>query len=362
MEAFAKNYRGIAFGVLLALTTVAGGWIVLRFVPSLLWATVLAVLMAPIHARFLKRFSPNGAALFATLTTIALVGIPLLLVGTVLTLQIASSARQFAAMQPDGKYSFDDAVTQIDDAVHPIAVRVGAQDFHIRDWVNENKDDITKGATGLASAAAKSTGETLFNLVVAFLTLFFMLRDGHKLKEPALELIPLPRDRAEGILNQMCQTIHAVFIGVVLVALIQGAIAGLFYWICGVPSPLVWFVATTVLCAVPLLGAPLIYAPWGIILLVDGKIWQGLLLLGVGFGVVSQIDNILKPLVIGARTNLHPMAIFFSLLGGVFALGPVGIMAGPVVLTLLLALQDIIRERNREAQEAAAHKVSNETT
>jgi predicted PurR-regulated permease PerM len=165
-------------------------------------------------------------------------------------------------------------------------------------------------------------------------------------------LVPLPRDRAEEILVKMSQTIHAVFVGVVMVAVVQGTIAGLAYWALGVPSPLVWFVATTVLCAIPLLGAPLIYIPLSLLLMARGDVWQGVVLLAIGFGLVSQIDNILKPWVIGARTNLHPMAIFFSLLGGVFALGPVGIMAGPVLLTLLLALQDIVRERNRgEAPE-----------
>jgi predicted PurR-regulated permease PerM len=179
-----------------------------------------------------------------------------------------------------------------------------------------------------------------------------MLRDGERLREPALELIPLERAKAEDVLSKMSQTIHAVFIGVVLVALIQGTISGVAYVVCGVPSPLVWFVATTVLCAIPLLGAPLIYVPMALLLLSQGKTPQAIGLLVVGFGVVSQVDNLLRPFVIGARVNLHPMAIFFSLLGGVLALGPVGIMAGPVLLTILLALQDIIREKNRDAEPA----------
>lgn len=350
MDNFCRNYRGIAFGVMLALTVTASVWLVLRFIPALLWAIVLTVLMMPIHKRFSKRWSPNGAAMFSTLTAIALIGIPLALVGTVLTLQIASSARQFRDANPQAAtsgFSLDSVVAQLDDAIHPMAEKVGAADFHLKEWFAENKEQLVKGASGFAASAAKNTGETLFTLVVAFLTMFFLLRDGHKLREPALELIPLPTERSEEILERMHHTIHAVFVGVVMVAVVQGTIAGVSYWALGVPQPLVWFVATTVLCAIPLLGAPLVYIPMSLLLMSRGDIWQGIVLLVIGFGVVSQIDNLLKPWVIGARTNLHPMAIFFSLLGGVFALGPVGIMAGPVLLTLLLALQDIVRERNR---------------
>ncbi len=349
MEGFAKNYRGIAFGVLVALTVSAGAWMVLRFIPAMLWAIVLSVLIAPTHARLRRKFTPNLAATFAVFGTIALVGIPLALVGTILSLQIASWAKDFAAQSPNAGGAFESIVAQLDGTLHPLAERIGAANFHLQDWFGENKDAIVKGLTGFAATAARSTGETLFTLVVAFLTMFFLLRDGHRLREPALELIPLSKEKADEILGKMGQTIHAVFIGVVLVALIQGAMAGIAYWAVGVPSPIVWFVATTVLCAIPLLGAPLIYVPMSLLLLSQGKVWQGCILLAVGFGLVSQIDNILRPWVIGARTNLHPMAIFFSLLGGVFALGPVGIMAGPVLLTVLLALQDIVREHNRRA-------------
>ncbi len=356
MDSFKQNYRGIAFGVLFGLALTAGAWLILRFVPALLWATVLAVLMKPRHDRFAKRFSPNIAATFSTLTTIALVGVPLVLVGTVLSVQLAATAQQISASGPGGAngLNLESVVSQIDVAVHPWAERVGAGDFKLQDWLTENKAQLVKSATGFAGMAARATGETLFTLVVAFLTLFFILRDGDRLKEPALELIPLPRDKAEDVLSKMSKTIHAVFIGVVLVAVIQGIISGVAYVACGVPSPLVWFVATTVLCAIPLLGAPLVYVPMALLLFSQGKNGQAIALLIVGFGIVSQVDNFLRPFVIGARVNLHPMAIFFSLLGGVFALGPVGIMAGPVLLTVLLALQDVIRERNREPVMAPA--------
>jgi predicted PurR-regulated permease PerM len=104
---------------------------------------------------------------------------------------------------------------------------------------------------------------------------------------------------------------------------------------------------------IPLLGAPMVYVPVSLFLLANGHWVQAVILLAFGFGIVSNIDNFLRPLFIGSKTNLPYMAIFFSLLGGVFAFGPVGIMAGPVIMTLMLSLIEIVR-RNR--QETASEE------
>lgn len=361
MNAFTDRYRPITFGAIVALTIYVAATLLVPFLPALLWAAVICVLVYPIHKRYRNKFGPNFAALITTLLTIALIGVPLALVGTVLTLQVTASAHQLAQTNGTADLSLDQIFSEFDKHVKPIANQVGASDFSLKSWFDQNRESIVKGAGAAATAAAKATGQTLFTLVVAFLTLFFMLRDGHRLREPALELIPLPRERAEKILERMEATIHAVFVGIVLVALIQGAIAGIMYWITGVPSPMVWWVATTVLCAIPLLGAPIIYVPMGLLLLAQGKVWEAVALLGVGFLVVSQVDNLLRPFIIGARVELHPIAIFFSLLGGIFTMGPVGIMIGPVVLTVLLALQEVIRERLAADRERESEAVAMNT-
>lgn len=349
-----ERFRQITFAVVVALTLYVSATLLMPFLPALLWAGVIAVLVGPIHRRFRKKLSANWAATATTFLTIALIGVPLALVGTVLTLQITASAHQLQLETGSGSLSVSQVFAEIDKHLKPITTQVGAVDFSLQEWVETNKESIVQTAGAAASGAAKATGQGIFTLVVAFLTLFFMLRDGHKLRDPALELIPLPRERAEAILERMEATIHAVFVGIVLVALIQGGLAGLAYWVAGVPSPLVWWVATTVLCAIPLLGSPIVYVPLSLLLLAQGHYWQGLGLAAFGFLVVSQADNILRPFIIGARVDLHPMAIFFSLLGGIFAMGPVGIMIGPVVLTVLLAVQDIVRERLRESNSQPA--------
>ena len=188
---------------------------------------------------------------------------------------------------------------------------------------------------------------TVVTLVIALLTMFFMLRDGHRLLQPVSELMPLPKERCIAIIQRMGATIRSVFISVVGVAIIQGLICGLLYWILGVPSPAAWMALTVVAAMIPLLGAPIVYVPAALYLFLSDHPGQALILVLIGFLGVSQIDNLLRPVFISMGSKLHTMAIFFSLLGGVLTLGPIGLMAGPMLLTLLLGMFDVLRERRR---------------
>lgn len=297
--------------------------------------------------------SENLASGLTVLGTLAVIVVPLIVIGLVVTVQLGGIIGEIQASAPAGQNGLgtSELLERLDAFADPIIQGVGAK-FKVSDWLRENGKDLGQRLSGPLGRLFFSIGYGIFTLVVALLTMFFMLRDGPRLKEPALQLIPLPPDKAEALMGKMADTIRAVFQGVVLVALIQGTLAGIAYAVAGAPSPMILALATTVLCVIPLLGAPVIYVPVGIALIAQGKPLAGALLLAFGFGVVSQIDNILRPFVISAKVPLHPMAIFFSLLGGVLALGPVGIMAGPVLLTVLMAIQEIVRERRMQGQSA----------
>lgn len=355
MKGFLDEYRNLGF-VLLVFALIILAFLMLRpFIPAILWAVVLSVLMMPIHRKFASKRSPNIAATQTTLLTLAIIGVPVILVGIALFFQVNGFVQEVKNATPAGEsaFSIDMLMKQLDETFKPLIHGI-APDFSLVAWYDEHKQDLLRTISAPAGQAAVSAGYALFTLVVAFLTMFFMVRDGHRLKEPALELIPLPREHGERILVRVGTTIRAVFVGVVLVAVIQGTVAGVTYWSVGIPHAVLWGVATIILCTIPLLGAPILYIPMGLMLLSQGKYGEAAALLGVGFLVVSQIDNVLRPFIIGARIELHPMAVFFSLLGGIFLMGPVGIMGGPIILTITLAVIDIIRERMKLQQAAQA--------
>lgn len=364
MGGFREKYRNLGFVFLCVLLLILAFLMLQPFFPAILWASVLTVLMWPLQRRMARKWpeekcSPNIPALVTTLATILIVGVPIFLVGMMLFFQVNSFLGELRSAQPTGQggLSLDYFVKELDAALKPAFAQF-SPNFDLNEWFTANKEQLIRNLTGPAGKMVVSAGYSAFTLVIAFLTMFFMLRDGPRLREPALDLIPLPRESGKKILSRLSDTIRAVFVGIVLVAIIQGSIAGLTYYLVGVPHALLWGVATIILCMIPLLGAPILYIPMGLMLMAQGKYTEALVLLGVGFLIVSQIDNILRPFIIGAKVELHPMAVFFSLLGGIFLMGPVGIMAGPMVLAIGLVVADVIRERLQLNSEALAQEAS----
>lgn len=345
---FERRYRYQVFWALTLLVLVAMFFVIGRFIPAILWAAVLSILTRPLYLRLSKRFNESLSAAIVVVGLILVFVIPVGAIGVAGYVQVTEVVSEIRADSPDGRSGLtqENVLKRIDALVDPI-VAPFAKDFKISRWYAENREELGKRATELLGPAAQSILWTALTMIVALLTMFFMLRDGPRLLEPTLDLMPLPREASLTILEKMAETVRAVFIGVVLVALIQGTIAGITYWAIGIPSPIVWGLATTVLCVIPLLGSPVILIPMAIFLLAQGQIVEAIVLLAVGFGIITQVDNLLRPWMIGSRIKSHYITTFFSLLGGVLAFGPVGIMVGPVLLTLLLGLVDVIRERRR---------------
>lgn len=348
----------VLFWTLFGVTTFVGGLIFWPFLSALLWAAVLAVLMWPFYSRLRKRFSMNFSALMATMVTGVVIVLPFAALGTVAGLQAYGFAHQLMAERAPGDktgVTIEQIATKLDEMTKPVLSQIGlSQQVDVKEYVESHKADITAAFPKIVF----NLGYTILTLVMALVTMFFILRDGPRLLDPACELVPLPPDETKKIIGKMQSTIQSVFVGVVLVSGIQAMIAGVAYWILGVQWPLLWAFVTFVFCTIPMLGAPVVYVPLSIKLIADGHIPQALGLLIVGFGVISVIDNFLRPVFIGARSDLHPMAIFFSLLGGVVAIGPIGIMAGPMIVTLLLALTDVLRARRRLEDERLAVEVA----
>ncbi|MBS1271590.1 MAG: putative transport protein [Candidatus Marinimicrobia bacterium] len=129
-----------------------------------------------------------------------------------------------------------------------------------------------------------------------------------------------------------------------MVALLQGFLGGIAFWILGLPSPIFWGAVMAFLSIFPVIGAPLVYLPAAAILLIQGSLPRGLILLIWGTLIVSQIDNFLRPILISGRAKLHTLILFFSILGGIYIFGFLGIIMGPVVAALFLTMIKIYRD------------------
>lgn len=353
----------IAFGILILASVTAALVFVWPFVPAILWAATFSILLYPLYQKLKTRgWKDTSAALAVTLIPALVLFIPSLIIASIAGVQAYGYVSDLVASAKSGgsQSVWLELGRELNNILGPLLSQAGATNVDFQKILIENQDVIAKNLSGPLTNGLKSFVVTIVTLVISLLTTFFMIRDSHHLVEPVTDLVPLPKAETEAILKRMAATVKSVFFAVVVVALIQGAIAGLSYLIAGVQGWLVWTVVTAVLCMIPMLGAPVVFIPIGASLLIQGKIWQGIFVLGVGFFVVSTIDNYLKPIFISGETKIHPMAIFFALLGGVVVLGPVGLMAGPLLLTLVLAFIDVFRVRRKIEQESTAELANQE--
>ncbi|MGA2515727.1 MAG: AI-2E family transporter [Thermodesulfobacteriota bacterium] len=173
------------------------------------------------------------------------------------------------------------------------------------------------------------------------LALYYFFKDGSRLFARLKEIVPLPSKQRDLLIQRFKDMIYATIYGGLLIAMIQGLLGGLSFWVLGLPWPIFWGTAMALLSFIPIGGTALIWVPAAIILLIEGAVLKGLLLLGLGVFVISMVDNLLRPFFISTRTNIHPLLLFFAVLGGVQAFRLIGFVAGPLVATLFLTLIEI---------------------
>jgi predicted PurR-regulated permease PerM len=181
-------------------------------------------------------------------------------------------------------------------------------------------------------------------------TMYYLFKDGERIAEAVRDSLPVERTQAEALLTRTREVIDASVYGVVSVAVIQGTLGGLAFWALGVRSAIVWGVVMTFLSMVPMLGAFVVWVPVAIYLAVTGHITKAIILALWGTLVIGMIDNFLRPKLVGGRTKLHELLIFFAVLGGLQVFGVLGFVLGPVVLAIALALIDVFRTANEAPQ------------
>ncbi|MEA2736542.1 MAG: hypothetical protein QOE14_2993, partial [Humisphaera sp.] len=145
--------------------------------------------------------------------------------------------------------------------------------------------------------------------------------------------------------------IYASVYGSVMIAIVQGTLGGIAFWALGVPSPLLWGAVMTLLCMIPMAGSFLVWVPAAIYLLAVGHPMKALALTLWGALVISTIDNILRPKLVGERTHMHELIIFFSVLGGLQVFGMIGLVAGPVIAAIAIALVEVWRRSGTPAAD-----------
>jgi predicted PurR-regulated permease PerM len=187
--------------------------------------------------------------------------------------------------------------------------------------------------------------------VLVIFTLFYLFRDGERIKQAAYDLLPIERVQARDIAARTREVIGATVNGVLVIAAIQGTLGTIIFWILGLPSALLWGVVMFFLSMIPMAGAFLVWAPAAIYLALTGHYVKAGVLVAWGVLVIGAIDNVLSPRLVGQRAKLHELLVFFAVLGGLEVFGVLGLVLGPVVIAITLALIEMVRQAHRSPAE-----------
>jgi predicted PurR-regulated permease PerM len=213
----------------------------------------------------------------------------------------------------------------------------------VHDWLLRTSEAALKGLASVGGSFAMGALGGIVSFCLMLFLLFFLLRDGPAVLQRAVRLIPLEAGRRTALLELVANTTRAVAYGTVVTALVQGALVGIGFAIAGLPAPVVFGVFAALCSLLPSGGAALVWVP-GLLWLLGTQAWGWAIFMGVWGAGVSVSDNILRPLLISTQTPVSTLAVFIGVIGGVTAFGAIGLIAGPVLLTLVLALLRFLEE------------------
>lgn len=200
---------------------------------------------------------------------------------------------------------------------------------------------VSRNALMLLQAAYQGIAHFFFWMFVMFFALFYFLIDGSRAVNYLVRMSPLRDEHDQMLMKKFVSISRATIKGTLLIGIVQGVLGGIAFWIAGIPSPFIWGMIMVFFSVIPMVGAGIVWFPAAMILLLMGNVWQGLFVLGVGIGIVSTIDNLLRPKLVGRDTHMHPLLVFFATLGGLSLFGLLGFIIGPIIVALFLALAEI---------------------
>ena len=344
-----------SFLLLLAGVSILFLWVVWPFFAPVMWAALAAIMFQPLYRWTLVkcRGRRNLAAALALVIIFVAVLLPALWIGSLVLNEAVNLINALRDDPPDLGELFDTTFVMLPAWLQQFATENGWTDFVA---IQNRIQEVLGESSGLIASQAVSIGSGALGFVLSFgiglYVLYFLLRDGRRIGETILHSAPVEREIADRLADRFLGIVRAVIKGSGVVGLVQGAIGAIVLWIAGVPSVLLLGVMMAILALIPAVGTALVWAPAGIWLLATGEVWQGVFVLAAGFIVISSVDNVLRPILVGRDTGIPDWIILVTTLGGISLAGFSGIVLGPLVAGLFLASWGILQEQRAEDEEA----------
>lgn len=297
------------------------------FLPALLGAVTLYVLLHKWYFRLTekRKWKPALAAFLIMFLSLIVILVPIGLLVNMLSSKVT--------------YVVDHS-SELSSALQKIVSDIDHR-FDIKVLSEENIRQVQKAITDLVPKVLNATFNTLTTIFFMYFMLYFMLVNGRRMEDALYEHVPLKDENVARIGSEINNMVVSNAIGIPVIAILQGIVALIGYFIVGVDEPWFWFVVTCITAMIPVVGAALAYVPLAIILFANGQNWQGIFMLIWGFGVIGTVDNLFRFTLQRKLGNIHPLITVFGVIVGLNLFGFIGLIFGPLLISMFLLLLKI---------------------
>lgn len=334
------------FMVILSLTILFGYFsyqVIKPFLVPIAWAIVISVLFYPLYSLMLRYIKWRSVSAMIVLCIILLFIIGPVSYLSIMLLQELKGVMDFAEAEKMKSITNVAGHPVISSVIDKITSLFGVTEDEFNKAVTDNLKILGKE---MVDGIVKKIGYIVtgfFNFLFMLLTTFFILRDGPGFLQKIRHYMPFSEEDKDRLVKQIQDIVISTMYGGVVVALVQGAMGGVSFAIVGISSPVIWGLAMAIASFLPVIGPFIIWMPASVYLIFEGELLKGIALILMGMLGISAIDNILRPVIIGSRTKMHFLALFFTVLGGIKVFGLIGFVLGPMVLAMFISIIEIFR-------------------
>jgi predicted PurR-regulated permease PerM len=320
------------------------------FLVPIIWAILLAIIFYPIHRRlnsWLRGRKPLCAFVMTVMVVLVIV-LPCTYILSVLASEAISAYVFFERGLENGEFR---SILEIKDQPffqglwQRLNQYVDLSALDLDSLLLENLRKVSTFAINQTSRMIRRFSFIIINFCLVVVSLYYLFKDGDTFLRKIREAIPLDPHDKDLLVERLEEMVYATLYGGILVALLQGFLGGFALWILGISAPIFWGTCMAFLSFLPVIGPFIVWGPVVVYFFFQGSILKGIILLIWGGVVVGLSDNFLRPILISKRTKLHTVLLFFGVLGGLKAFGLLGIIVGPLVVTICMTILDIYAER-----------------
>ncbi|MBA1245337.1 AI-2E family transporter [Pseudomonas japonica] len=326
--------------LLLVLVTLAFIWILLPYYGAVFWAVILGILFAPLQRKLIQRYKwSRNVTSVVTLGVCVLVAVlPVIIISALLVQEGTSVYKSIQSGELDVASYMSHFKHALPTPAQHLLDRMGMGNLDgLREKITSRAMQGSEALTSQAFSFGQGTLDFIVSFGVMLYLVFFFLRDGPELVRKVRMAVPLAEHQKRRLQLKFTRVVRATVKGNMLVAISQGALGGLIFWILDIPSALLWAVLMAFLSLLPAVGAGVVWAPVAVYFMLDGEMWRGVVLTLYGIFVIGLVDNVLRPLLVGKDTKLPDYLVLISTLGGLAVFGLNGFVIGPLIAALFVS-------------------------